>query len=45
MYRYIGILDYLARNIENYQANTTKLTFAIMIVPVHATDCFLIILI
>ena len=37
---YIGILDYLARNIENYKANTTKHTFARMIVSVHATDCF-----
>ena len=25
-------------NIENYQTNTTKLTFSRMIVPVHATD-------
>jgi len=27
------------RNIEQYKANTTKLTFIRMIVSVHATDC------
>ena len=35
-------MDYWDQNFENYQANTIKLMFGRIIVPVHATECFFI---